>query len=234
MKNSCREKDPDGKIEFTVTEDHVRLLKRLNMKTATFVSDESECGSYFQNCPAVDAKRPFGNSGEPAWCALEAAGVEPRGTDGDYGPDQLSYGQYLILSLPMAYEAVMAYSFVEPCTVKIDWYGGACSSFRHKRVLEFWREAVDAACAVDGVSSHQLVTLLMNAGKSGTPMGPLVEIRNMMSHCAWMRAALDAMKPFAVRKYRLANPDTGHISDDGIWDGLLSGRYVLAWPYGIS
>lgn len=231
MRNSCRADDPRAMMEFTVTPDHVRLLRRLNMKSMVLALDGPESGHYFQTCPGVDAKRPFGNSGDPAWCALEALGIEPAGEDGNYGPDQLMYGQYLALSLPMAYEAVMSHGAVEPCTAEIDRYGGACASFRRGRVLAFWRDAIDAACAADGVPAGQLVALLANARDKSSPMGPLSEIRNTSPGCPWMRAALDAMKPFAVRKCRLCCPGAADRPDGDVWDGLLSGRYALEWPW---
>lgn len=228
MKNSCRPNDSDM-IEFTVTADHITLLKNLNMKISTFIYDRLEYGSYFQNCPAVDTKRPFGNSGDPAWEALHTLKIKPAGRDEAYSEEQLNYGRYLILSLPLAYDAVMDHGVIEPCVGHVSRFSGAGFSFQHRRVLEYWRDAINEACKLDGVVPDQLITLLTGVGRAETPVAPVFDILRTMRHCPWAFKAMAVLSQHAVRNYKALHPEASGLDDDEILSGLRSGKYAITW-----
>lgn len=221
----------NGETEFTVTRDHIALLKNLNMRTETFILDSGGPDGWFVNQPCIDEKRPFGNSGNPAEEALRTAGITPVGSDGTYDGAQLSYGRYLILSLPVAYRAVMAHGAIEPCSVKINQSGAACFSFRNKRPLEYWREEIAAACATKEVPAEQLITIIMNPGPESGPIGALRPLINLEPYCDWVRVAVNILLAGAAKRYTTAHPETASMPEPEIIEKLRSGDWNLEWDW---
>lgn len=228
--NTDSNRKDDSLVPFTVTADHVVLLKNLNMKTSVTVSNDGDLGYWglFACRPDVSKKRPFGNSGRPDHLALEELGIEPDEATGEYPREWLDYARLLLIELPMAYEAVMAHGTVEPCTEKICRHA-SLFEYRYRLALECWRDALEEIARDPAVDNDMLVELAMNV-RHGTPVQWAEEIHAMSSHAGWLAGAWETIRKHLVLKYRAANPGDASLEDEAILDGLLSGRLPLEWP----
>lgn len=220
----------DRKVPFTVTKDHITLLKRLCMRTSVCVNDEDERRYWglFTCRPDVNKKRPFGNSGDPAVSALEELGIHADEESGEYPADWYGYARMLLAELPLAYEAVMKHGIVEPCAEGLEplsaWF-----EYKSRRSLEYWREALAEAAALQDVPGTSLVDFAMNA-RNETPCHWLADFENMAGSCGWVASAYAVIARHAVSKWRAIHPERAAMRDDEVMTGLLMGRLVLEWP----
>ena len=104
--------------EFTVTEEHLKLLKNLQFR----YDDDIEFGA-----PAVDPKRPYGNS--DVYCDIaEIIGLEPEGVEDAYGDrdftrDQLDYMKNLHKEMTTVLQILGASGEATPGTYTSSNYG---------------------------------------------------------------------------------------------------------------
>lgn len=233
MPNSVSHKDE--KIEFDVLPEHIALLKQLNFQAATYIAPSANDVDWpFVNQLAIDGWRTFGSEGDIAVEALRASGVHPTGPDGEYTENELCYGRYLVLSLPIAYQAVMDKGELTPGPHPVNYYGSACFRFRRRRVLDYWRNGIKDACRLDGVTPDRLITLLLSVHDCDSPMGAINNMVYYASDCRWAKLARDVLLDHAVAKYRAENPgepDAGDMSDSEIREGLVSGKLGLVWDW---
>lgn len=102
-------------MEFTLKDEHVRLIRELCFRTET----DTCYGDAF--CPSVNIKRPFGNSGATQ-SVFEVLRWEPEGTDGEYTKRQEFDAETLLIELPLALETIVTFQTFEPGTYDgYDW-----------------------------------------------------------------------------------------------------------------
>lgn len=236
MPNSISRKN--GHIEFDVLPEHIALLKNLNFRQVTCIAGVDEqpdsLDGPFVNQLGIDGYRTFGDSGNIAVEALRVAGVHPTGPDGTYTDNEICYGRYLVLSLPLAYEAIMNKGEVSPGPYVIDYYGLACHHFRKRRVLDYWRDGIADACRPNGVNIDDLIVLLLNIHDCDSPIDVINNMALYAPGCEWVKQAQSVLLDHAVAKYRTENPgepDAGDMSDGEIREGLASGKLRLVWDW---
>lgn len=107
-----------GKDYFVVTEGHIKLLRRLNVK----YSDFFEFGA-----PEIDPKRPYGNSyvyGDLG----ELLGIEPEGTDSIDEPEFTEEQEKMLLEVHKEMKTVLQILVhnlcIEPGAYWAEKYGG--------------------------------------------------------------------------------------------------------------
>lgn len=220
-------------VAFTVTQDHVVLLKRLCMRTSVCVNDPGDRAYWglFTCRPDVGKKRPFGNSGDPAASALEELGIHPDEKTGEYAPGWYGYGRMLLIELPLAYEAIMKHGAVEPCTESVSplsaWF-----EYRSRLALEYWRDALIEIAALPDMDGRRLVEFAMNA-RNETPVHWAKDFADMAESAgqdSWIARAYAVIQRHLVAKWR-SKPDSRFaMADSDVLLGLMMGRLVLDWP----
>ena len=215
-------------IPFTVTEDHVALLKRLSVNTRVYVNEPGDrpYRGTFTCRPNIDQKRPFGNSGDPAVDALNHLGIDLE-AEAARSAAWEEYARMLLIELPLAYEAVMAHGTVEPCTERLDPYS-AWFEYQSRRALEYWRDAIhEIAGHTEDV--NLLILFAVNADMQD-PVAWTKTFKDMAENTKWVSDAYAVLEKHLVRKWRAANPGHDGMRDDDVLTGLMSGRLALQWP----
>lgn len=220
-------------VPFSVTADHIALLKRMCTRTSVRVNDPDERSYWglFTCFPDVNKKRPFGNSGDPAASVLEELDIHPDEETGEYAPGWYGYARWLLLELPMAYEAVMQNGRIEPCYELVS-RNGAYFEYKARRSLEYWKDALSEAAALPGMDAGRLVEFAMNA-RNETPVHWAIDFRDMSQAAgpdSWIAAAYDVVKRHLVAKWRDLHPERACMLDGDVLLGLMMGRLVLKWP----
>ena len=101
--------------KFTLTEEHIKLAGRLNFK----VCPDTEYDDPF--IPAIDRKRPFGNSGAVD-DVLDILGRK-RDEEGHCSEADVSHAEDLLIELPLALEIITQNRTFEPGTYEAERYG---------------------------------------------------------------------------------------------------------------
>ena len=97
--------------EFTLTDEHIKLLRRVNVSW-----EDTEAGA-----PAIDPKRPYGNSDVPADMHEILAGERP-GDDG-LTPEQITGYSLLHCATKPALQIVLSVGEFVPGVYVSDDYG---------------------------------------------------------------------------------------------------------------
>lgn len=105
----------DRKVTFTLREEHIKLIGRLNYK----VCADTEYDDPF--IPGIDRKRPFGNSGA-VYDVLQILGYEPD-EEGRFREEDTSMAESLLVELPLALEVVVTNRTFQPGVYGVDRYG---------------------------------------------------------------------------------------------------------------
>lgn len=203
------------------------------MRTAVRVNDPDERSYWglFTCTPDVNKKRPFGNSGDPAVSVLEELDIHPDEGTGEYAPGWYGYARWLLLELPLAYEAVMQHGRVEPCYELIDRHR-AYFEYKARRSLEYWRDALAEASGLPDMDATRLVEFAMNA-RNDTPVHWAKDFADMSQSAgpdSWISKASEVVNRHLVAKWRALHPERDGMRDGDVLLGLAMGRLVLKWP----
>lgn len=104
-----------SKITFTLKEEHIKLIERLNFK----VYADTEYDDPF--IPGIDRKRPFGNSGV-VYDVMQILGYEPD-EEGDYKEEDTNKAEDLLVELPLALKVVVTNRTFQPGVYEVDRHG---------------------------------------------------------------------------------------------------------------
>ncbi len=112
------------KPKFTLKEEHIRLIGRLNFK----VYPDTEYNDPF--IPEIDRKRPFGNS-DALHDVLDILECE-RDEEGCCSAEDVDHAEDLLVELPLALEVIVQNRTFTPGTYEVEGYG-TYSNYRMMR-----------------------------------------------------------------------------------------------------
>lgn len=110
---------------FELKTEHIKMMSELNFKTTISLIGGD------RYIPAVDRKRPFGNSGITS-NVLEILGCECDDETGEYKADDVDMAEMLIIELPVAIEIVMHNKTFKPGMYEVNEYS-AYYNYMHIR-----------------------------------------------------------------------------------------------------
>lgn len=185
------------KVKFELKQEHIDLISELNFQG--LVSTE---GSEIEYIPAINYKRPFGNS-EVTYDVLERLGLTDE--NGEYTDANRKRAEQLIIELPMALEIIVQNKTFEPGEYEVDrhstyyLYKGQCN-------LHFWQDAIKKFRETYG-DEERLVSLCMNFCDDN-PYRLLEDLKEWSLDLVYMRKAVDVFEQYAVDKW-IEEHDTG-------------------------
>lgn len=114
-------------VKFRLKKEHIKLIKELNFRTAV-VTDSSD-----KFRPAIDEKRPFGNSGVTS-NVCEIMGWYSN-EDGEYSEKAINRAEMLLIELPVALEIVVSKHTFTPGEYEVSEYG---AYFNYKHIKNYY------------------------------------------------------------------------------------------------
>ena len=179
-----------GKAKFELKQEHIDLIKELNFKG--LVSNEDGNIEYR---PAIDYKRPFGNSGV-TYDVLQRLGLTDE--DGNYTDADRKRAELLIIELPVALEIVVKNKTFEPGEYEVEEYSSAYFVYKGQRNLHFWQDAIkkfkETFC-----DTEQLVNMCINHFDEN-PYSFLNDLREWQTN-NYMEKALEVFEQYAVDRW---------------------------------
>ena len=175
--------------KFQLKQEHIDFISELNFKG--LVSGEDKEIEYR---PAIDYKRPFGNSGV-TYDVLQRLGLVDG--EGEYTEANRKRAEQLLIELPVALEIVVKNKTFTPGEYEIDEYGtyflykGHCN-------LHFWQDAINIFKERHG-DIERLVDFCMNHYEEN-PYSFLEELRNYAEN-EYMQKALEIFEQYAIDKW---------------------------------
>lgn len=121
-------------VKFRLKEEHIKLISELNFRTATIVDSADRYR------PAIDLKRPFGNSGATT-NVCEIMGWHSN-EDGEYAERDIKRAEMLLVELPVALEIVVRKQTFEPGEYEVCEYG-AYFNYKHMKNYHILKVALD-------------------------------------------------------------------------------------------
>lgn len=100
--------------KFELKKEHILLAKELNFETIV------DTGYQDKFAPAINLKRPFGNSGV-TYDVMSKLGMLTD--DGEYSPEDLDKAETLLVELPVALEIILSNMTFEPGIYEVSPYG---------------------------------------------------------------------------------------------------------------
>lgn len=145
--------------KFELKKEHIDLMSNLNFKTVVnTVYDDIYA-------PAIDRKRPFGNSGTTS-SALEILGYSCD-EEGEYNEKDIDIAETLLVELPVALEIVMRNKTFKPGIYEVDEYS-AYFNYTHVRNYKILRkplEEIEDTCVIttdDAESMERMHEVCLN------------------------------------------------------------------------
>ena len=213
--------DPNRLVMFEVHEEHIKLFTRLNMRPS-FGIDGS---GHLEIRPAIDWKRPFGNSGV-VYDACQILGyVDGSGevTDGLVTKAMLYMAQ-----LPVAAECFAASGKIEPGTYMVS-RSGAWFHYKNIAMAIFWREAIDV-CSAAGLDAEKAAEFAANTpARHGNPYALLSDMETFFSGTAENRRILKIFEDYAVMRYEAVHGNPNH-DRSTVLAMLKAGTAGMSWP----
>lgn len=176
-------------VKFELKQEHIDLITNLNFKG--IVSTEY---SEIEYRPAIDYKRPFGNSGV-TYDVLQRLGL----TDdkGEYTEAARKRAEQIIIELPVALEIIVQNKTFEPGEYEVDRYS-SYYLYKGQRNLHFWQDAIRKFNEIFS-DTECLVTFCMNCCDEN-----LYQVLKELRQCAannYMEKAVDVFEQYAVDKW---------------------------------
>lgn len=174
------------KKKFELKQEHIDLISELNFKGLVSVDGEE-----YEYRPAIDYKRPFGNSGV-TYDVLQKLGLTDD--DGNYTEANRKRAEHLIIELPVALEIITRYKTFEPGEYEVDKY---CSYFVYSghRNLHFWQGAIEKFKETF-TDAEYLITLCMNC-RDENPYSVLKELKEIAFN-DYMQKAVEVFEQYAI------------------------------------
>lgn len=207
--------------KFTITEDHITLLRKLRLKTGTVparIMSTQELG--------IDP-HPFHGvyDATPTWAALEALGIP-------YDEKSYSYACRLLSELPVAYEAIAASGEFRTGTAAMD-PDGAWKDYEPRRAVLYWETAIIEAAAYD-VPRNKLENFIASAKSYRSPVDT---VRDLCTLAATPKPGKDKRLGIAAElfgkkladRWRTLHPEHTEMPDSDVIRGLLDNSLAISW-----
>ena len=208
--------------KFTITEDHITLLRKLRLKTGTVPAR-------IMSTQIISIEphhfRGVEYDATPTWAALEALGMP-------YNDENYDYACRLLAELPVAYEAVAASGEFRTGTAAMD-PDGAWKDYEPRRAVLYWGPAIIEAESHD-IPRNKLENFIAGAKSYRSPVDTVRDL------CA----LADAPKPgkdtrlglvadlFGKKladRWRTLHPEHAEMHDEEIVRGLLDNSLSISW-----
>ncbi len=168
--------------KFELKQEHIDLISELNFKGIVSVD-----GKEIEYRPAIDYKRPFGNSGV-TYDVLQKLGLTDE--NGEYTETNRKRAELLIVELPVALEIVAKNKTFTPGEYEVDKYS-AYYTYKGYRNLHFWQDAINKY-GETFTNTKYLVNLCMSCCDEN-PYRVLSELRE----CA-MEKVVEVFEQYAI------------------------------------
>lgn len=106
---------------FKLTEEHIRLIRRLNFKTIVYNIENIFHTEEDHIRPNIDQKRPFGNS-DVIGDVLSELG-EKADEEGNWSPEQITKAKQILIEIPAALRVILDHETFKPGVYSISRYG---------------------------------------------------------------------------------------------------------------
>lgn len=111
---------------FELKPEHIKIMTDLNFRISILIDSEDRYR------PAIDVKRPFGNSGSTT-NVCEIMGWHCDEESGEYAAEDIEKAEMLIIELPVALQIVMQNHTFEPGEYEVGEYSSAYLNYVHIR-----------------------------------------------------------------------------------------------------
>lgn len=111
---------------FKLKPEHIKIMTDLNFRISILLDSKDRYR------PAIDIKRPFGNSG-PTTNVCEIMGWHCDEESGEYAAEDIEKAEMLIIELPVALQIVMQNHTFEPGEYEVGEYSSAYFNYVHIR-----------------------------------------------------------------------------------------------------
>ena len=111
---------------FKLKPEHIKIMTDLNFRISILIDSKDRYR------PAIDVKRPFGNSG-PTTNVCEIMGWHCDEESGEYAAEDIEKAEMLIIELPVALQIVMQNHTFEPGEYEVGEYSSAYFNYVHIR-----------------------------------------------------------------------------------------------------
>lgn len=111
---------------FELKPEHIKIMTDLNFRISILIDSKDRYR------PAIDVKRPFGNSG-PTTNVCEIMGWHCDEESGEYAAEDIEKAEMLIIELPVALQIVMQNHTFEPGEYEVGEYSSAYFNYVHIR-----------------------------------------------------------------------------------------------------
>lgn len=172
--------------KFELKQEHIDLISELNFKGLVSVE-----GERIEYRPAIDYKRPFGNSGV-TYDVLQKLGLVNE--KGEYTEANRKRAELLVIELPVALEIVVKNKTFTPGEYEVDDYG-AYYLHKGKRNLHFWQDAIKIFKETFSNTEH-LINLCINHYEEN-PYSFLKELEQSAVN-NYMQKALEVFEQYAI------------------------------------
>lgn len=175
--------------KFELKQEHIDLISELNFKG--LVSTE---GREIEYRPAIDYKRPFGNSGV-TYDVLQRLGLIDE--NGEYTEANRKRAELLLIELPVALEVVVKNKTFDPGEYEVDDYG-AYYLYKGKRNLHFWQDAINIF-----KEKHSDIKLIVDYCMNNYDENPYSLLEELRQNAVndYMEDALEIFEQYAVDKW---------------------------------
>lgn len=113
-------------LSFKLKPEHIKIMTDLNFRISILIDSKDRYR------PAIDVKRPFGNSG-PTTNVCEIMGWHCDEESGEYAAEDIEKAEMLIIELPVALQIVMQNHTFEPGEYEVGEYSSAYFNYVHIR-----------------------------------------------------------------------------------------------------
>lgn len=185
--------------KFELKQEHIDLISELNFRSIV-----SSDGGEIEYRPAIDYKRPFGNSGV-TYDVLQRFGLTDD--NGNYTEADRKKAKQLIIELPVALEIVVKFKTFEPGEYEVDNYSPSYVQYEGYRNLLFWEDAIEKFKESFSDADY-LVKFCMNCFEEN-PYKFLEELRLCKTN-NYMEKADEVFEEYAVDKWIASHDGTDY------------------------
>lgn len=193
----------EDKIMFDVTEDHLKLVRRLHFQVGFC---EDPCAHALEAWPAVNRKRPLGNDGAVYDVCEELGWLSP---DGCVPEDRKTPALLMLAQLSVCLECFARNLEIRTGTFEQDRYG---TWFHYKSVAMaiFWREAIEECSRLDLDAEKACEFAANTPARNGNPYALLSEMEAFFVPWPEGVRILEVFRDEAVRRYEAFHGNPGH------------------------
>lgn len=208
--------------KFTITEDHITLLRKLRLKTGTVPAR-------IMSTQIISIEphhfRGVEYDATPTWAALEAL-------DMPYNDENYDYACRLLAELPVAYEAVAASGEFRTGTAAMD-PDGAWKDYEPRRAVLYWGPAIIEAEGHD-IPRNKLENFIAGAKSYRSPVDTVRDLCALADapkpgKDARLGLVADLFGKKLADRWRTLHPEHAEMHDEEIVRGLLDNSLSISW-----